>query len=98
MIYDCFAKQTISHGAKFYTFLNLIKKKNFVQILNKEKTSLFFSRNTPRNTPANVQDTIVKIAGIRSSGSLKNALECLLLLEDQKQKLLIPSLTKYDIE
>lgn len=39
-------------------------------MLNKEKTSIFFNRNTP----ADIQQTNMKIAGVKSNGSYEKYL------------------------
>lgn len=45
-------------------------EKGFGQMLNKEKTSIFFSRNTPKDT----QKLILQITGVKSQGSFKKYL------------------------
>ncbi|XP_035551682.1 uncharacterized protein LOC118349865 [Juglans regia] len=61
MIACCFIKLISLNGANSYTLFNLYERGSG-QKLNKEKTSMQFSKNTPRSA----QDLILSIAGVRS--------------------------------
>lgn len=50
------------------------------QILNKEKTSIFFTRNTPKD----IQQTILKIAGVKSQGFFEKYLGLSAVVERAK--------------
>lgn len=63
MIASCFVRKTLLSGAGFSSFWRY--EKGSGQRLNKEKTSIFFSKNTRPEA----KDLILTVAGIKSSQS-----------------------------
>lgn len=64
------------------------------QFLNKEKTSIFFSANTPRD----IQQNIIKIVGVKSTSNLEKCLGIPAFLGKKNQVLFSILLTKLEVE
>lgn len=83
IIHLFFADESIifckANSIKWSRLLYLFEKYEiaFGQKLNKEKTSIFFSKNTP----SEVKDNIIHITGVKASGCFEKYLGLLALME-----------------